>query len=72
MGRPARIAAEGLLRVVAVAASAWALRIEILWQATLSPYLICPKMCSAPERSAVPGCGSMFSSFTTPSLTSIE
>ena len=32
----------------------------------------CFRMCSALERSALPGCGSTLSSLTTPSTTSIE
>src|SRR5208283_5016938 len=41
-------------------------------QPRLHPYWICLRMCSAPERSALPSSGSMLSSFTTPSTTYIE
>src|SRR4029077_8913055 len=36
-----------------------------------SAYLICSRRCAAPETSALPGSGSMLSSLTTPSTTSI-
>jgi hypothetical protein len=40
-------------------------------EAALASYFICSKRCAALEMSASPGFGSMLSSFTTPSSTSI-